>query len=53
VPHWFGPARDYPVEILSLLGKQAEGIHVRAAHGWRRTASGRFARNHHTDHQVM
>jgi quercetin dioxygenase-like cupin family protein len=31
LPHWFGPAGDRPVEILSLLGKQGERIHVRAA----------------------
>lgn len=31
VPHWFGPAGDRPVEILSLLGKQGERIHFRAA----------------------
>ncbi len=31
VPHWFGPAGDQPVEILSLLGRQGERIHVRAA----------------------
>ncbi len=31
VPHWFGPAGDQPVEVLSLLGKQGERIHVRAA----------------------
>jgi quercetin dioxygenase-like cupin family protein len=31
VPHWFGAAGDRPVEILSLLGKQGEHIHVRAA----------------------
>jgi transcriptional regulator with XRE-family HTH domain len=31
VPHWFGPAGDEPVEILSLLGRQGERIHVRAA----------------------
>lgn len=31
VPHWFGPADDNPVEILSLLGRQGERIHVRAA----------------------
>lgn len=30
-PHWFGAAGDRPVEILSLLGKQGERIHVRAA----------------------
>lgn len=29
-PHWFGPADDRPVELLSLLGKQGERIHVRA-----------------------
>ena len=34
--HWFGPAGDQPVEILSLLGPQGERIHVRAAP--RRTA---------------
>lgn len=31
VPHWFGPAGDEPVEILSLLGSQGERMHVRAA----------------------
>jgi transcriptional regulator with XRE-family HTH domain len=31
LPHWFGAAVDEPVEILSLLGKQGERIHVRAA----------------------
>lgn len=31
LPHWFGPAGDQPVEILSLLGRQGEPIHVRAA----------------------
>jgi len=31
VPHWFGPAGDQPVEVLSLLGQQGERIHVRAA----------------------
>jgi transcriptional regulator with XRE-family HTH domain len=31
LPHWFGPARDKPVEVLSLFGKQGERIHVRAA----------------------
>ena len=31
VPHWFGPAGEQPVEILSLLGRQGERIHVRAA----------------------
>jgi transcriptional regulator with XRE-family HTH domain len=31
VPHWFGAAGGRPVEILSLLGKQGERIHIRAA----------------------
>lgn len=31
VPHWFGPAGEQPVEILSLLGNQGERMHVRAA----------------------
>jgi hypothetical protein len=31
LPHWFGPAGEQAVEILSLLGKQSERIHVRAA----------------------
>jgi len=31
LPHWFGPAGDQPVEILSLFGGQGERIHVRAA----------------------
>ncbi|MFE4373061.1 helix-turn-helix domain-containing protein [Streptomyces sp. NPDC056835] len=30
VPHWFGPAVDAPVEILSLFGPQGERMHVRA-----------------------
>lgn len=30
-PHWFGPADDRPVEILSLLGRQGERLHVRAS----------------------
>ena len=30
LPHWFGPADDEPVEILSLFGKQGERMHVRA-----------------------
>jgi hypothetical protein len=28
---WFGAAGDEPVEILSVLGRQGERIHVRAA----------------------
>ena len=31
LPHWFGPAGDQPVEILSLLGRHSEHVHVRAA----------------------
>jgi len=31
LPHWFGPAGDQPVEILSLFGRQGERTHVRAA----------------------
>ena len=31
VPHWFGPAGDQPIEILSLHGAQGERMHVRAA----------------------
>lgn len=30
LPHWFGPAGEEPVEILSLLGRHDEHIHVRA-----------------------
>ncbi|MGC7097027.1 helix-turn-helix domain-containing protein [Amycolatopsis lurida] len=30
VPHWFGAADDYPVELLSLFGKQGERAHLRA-----------------------
>jgi transcriptional regulator with XRE-family HTH domain len=31
LPHWFGPADDQPVEILSLHGAHGERMHVRAA----------------------
>lgn len=31
VPHWFGAAGDRPVEVLSLLGRHGERVHVRAA----------------------
>ena len=31
LPHWFGPGRDRPVEILSFLSQQGERMHVRAA----------------------
>lgn len=37
VPHWFGPAGDRPVEILSILGREGERIHVRAAPRRKRT----------------
>jgi len=30
LPHWFGPADDQPVEILSLFGSQGERAHLRA-----------------------
>ncbi len=44
VPHWFGPAGDRPVEILSILSREGERIHVRAAPRRKtpdRSASGR------------
>ncbi len=31
VPHWFGPAGHQPVEILSLLGKHDDHVHIRAS----------------------
>jgi transcriptional regulator with XRE-family HTH domain len=31
LPHWFGPAGDQPVEILSVHGTQGQRMHVRAA----------------------
>lgn len=31
LPHWFGPADDQAIEILSLHGAQGERMHVRAA----------------------
>lgn len=31
VPHWFGAANNHSVEILSILGREGERIHVRAA----------------------
>ena len=30
-PHWFGATSAGPVEFLSLIGKQGERVHVRAA----------------------
>ena len=29
VPHWFGSADGRPVEVLSILGRQGERVHVR------------------------
>ena len=31
LPHWFGPAGDDPVEILSVHGSHGQKMHVRAA----------------------
>ena len=31
MPHWFGPADEVPVEILSVHGTQGRRMHVRAA----------------------
>jgi transcriptional regulator with XRE-family HTH domain len=31
LPHWFGPADDQPIEILSLHGSDGQRMHVRAA----------------------
>jgi transcriptional regulator with XRE-family HTH domain len=31
LPHWFGPAGDQPVEILSVHGSHGQKMHVRAA----------------------
>ena len=31
MPHWFGPAGEEPVEILSVHGSHGERMHVRAA----------------------
>lgn len=39
VPHRFGPAGDRPVEILSILSREGERIHVRARPR-RKTAGG-------------
>ena len=30
VPHWFGSTGEAPVEVLSVLGRQGERMHVRA-----------------------
>ncbi len=31
VPHWFGPGGDRPLEMLSIVGREGERIHVRVA----------------------
>ena len=31
LPHWFGPANDQPVEVLSVHGSHGQRMHVRAA----------------------
>jgi transcriptional regulator with XRE-family HTH domain len=33
LPHWFGSTGGQPVEILSILGRQGERMHVRAKPG--------------------
>ena len=38
-PHWFGATSAGPVEFLSLIGKQGERAHVRAAPKGRRAAA--------------
>lgn len=38
MPHWFGPAGDEPVEILSVHSSQGKRMHVRAAPRGARTA---------------
>lgn len=38
LPHWFGPAGDAPVEILSVHGSQGQRMQVRAAPRARETA---------------
>lgn len=30
VPHWFGTSGEVPAEVLSVLGRQGERMHVRA-----------------------
>jgi transcriptional regulator with XRE-family HTH domain len=36
IPHWFGATRAEPVEYLSLVGRQGQRVHVRAAPAPRR-----------------
>ena len=40
-PHWFGSTSSGPVEYLSLVGKQGERVHVRAAPKTDQTEQGR------------
>jgi len=40
LPHWFGPAGDRPVEILSVLSREGERMHVRAAPPGKRAVGG-------------
>jgi hypothetical protein len=50
VPHWFGPAGDRPVEILSRKNASTSA----SPHDGRRTDSGTLRpANHHAGHQVM
>ena len=46
LPHWFGPADDQPVEVLSLHNRDGHHPHVRAqaSKGWAATATGNDAR---------
>ena len=39
LPHWFGPAGDEPVEILSIHGTHGQRMHVRAAPRRKREAA--------------
>jgi transcriptional regulator with XRE-family HTH domain len=39
LPHWFGPAGDEPVEILSVHGSQGQRMQVRAAPRRKRAAA--------------
>jgi transcriptional regulator with XRE-family HTH domain len=39
LPHWFGPADDQPIEILSLHGSHGERMHVRAAPRRKKTSA--------------
>jgi transcriptional regulator with XRE-family HTH domain len=43
-PHWFGPANDQPVEILSLLSQHGERTHGDAHHNGTGPSTGRESR---------